>query len=36
VQALGLTQEWDASYGVKFITPGQVVEAAYREVKTKR
>jgi cyclase len=36
VQALGLTKEWDARYGVVFITPEQVVEAAYREVKTKR
>jgi cyclase len=36
VQALNLTQEWDARFGQKFITPAQVVEAAYREVKVKR
>jgi glyoxylase-like metal-dependent hydrolase (beta-lactamase superfamily II) len=36
VQAANLTQEWDARYGVEFITPAQIVEAVYLEVKAKR
>jgi cyclase len=36
VQAMNLTQEWDAQYGTVFITPAQVIEAAFREVKPKR
>ena len=35
-QALKLTAEWDATFGVKFITSQQIVQAIYDELKKKK
>jgi cyclase len=35
-QALKLTAEWDAAFGVKFIKPEQIIQTVYEELKSKK